>query len=206
MLCKGEKMNSNAFIAGVKPGGLTTDYEVKILICYLMNVVNVPLNLSDFNYILITEGLVNYFECTQSLSNLLHLNNISQLEDDYYVLTEKGIKTAMDFEKTIPLSVKEAAITKAKRYLKYKEMEKLNIANVEKLKEGFNISLNIGDDENSLMKITMFAPNDKYCEKIKEEFYKSPEEIYQIIASLLIGETDNVYSILAKKTLREYNK
>lgn len=205
-MCKDEKMNSNAFIAGVKPGGLTTDYEVKILICYLMNVVKVPLNISDFNYILITEGLVNYFECTQSLSDLLHLNNISQLEDNSYVLTEKGINTAINFERTIPLTVKETAVSKAKRYLKYKEMEKLNIANIEKLKEGFNVSLNIGDDENLLMKITMFAPNDKYCEKIKEEFYKSPEEIYQIVASLLIGETDNVYSILAKKTLREHNQ
>lgn len=36
-------MSFNAFVGGVQPGGLTNDFEVKLLVCYLLDSLKQPL-------------------------------------------------------------------------------------------------------------------------------------------------------------------
>ena len=40
-------MTHNAFTAGVRPGGLTTSTEIRILLCYLIKNATVPLSQSE---------------------------------------------------------------------------------------------------------------------------------------------------------------
>ncbi|MEG0898982.1 MAG: DUF4364 family protein [Oscillospiraceae bacterium] len=194
-------MSNNAFVAGVKPGGLTNDYEVKIIICYIMSVIQSPLSREDINKILSTDGLVNYFECSQSISDLLLLHNIKRIEGNEFILLDLGKETAKVFERSIPIAVKERAIKNAQEYIKYKKMEKENIVTIEKVQDGYNITLNVNDKQSSLMKITLFSPDLKYCDIIKNQFYNDPVQTYKAIIALLTGDTNTVYSVLAEKIL-----
>ncbi|MEF9983076.1 MAG: DUF4364 family protein [Oscillospiraceae bacterium] len=199
-------MSNNAFVAGVEPGGLTNDYEVKIIICYIMSVIERPLSLEDLNKILITDGIVNYFECSQSISDLVQLGNIKQIDGNEYILLDLGKETAKIFEKTIPTAVKDKAIKNAEKYIKYKQMEKDNIVTIEKVKDGYNITLNVSDNQCSLMKITLFSPDLKYCDIIKKQFYDNPVQTYKAIIALLTDDTNTVYSVLAEKLLKDNKK
>lgn len=62
-------MASNAFTSGVKPGGLTSSSEVRMLLCYLIKTA-APLTRQEIEQALLSEQLVNYFELASNLSDL----------------------------------------------------------------------------------------------------------------------------------------
>ena len=58
----------DAFSQGVKPGGLRSRNEIKILICYIICKIDSGITKEQLNEILSSEGLANYFEVNQALS------------------------------------------------------------------------------------------------------------------------------------------
>ena len=63
-------MAGNAFTAGVKPGGLNSSTEIRILLCYLIKIAASPLTGEELEAALLNEALVNYFEFAACLSDL----------------------------------------------------------------------------------------------------------------------------------------
>ena len=65
-------MAGSAFTFGVKPGGLTENTEVRILLCYLIKTVApmAPLTRAEIEQALLGEQLVNYFELSAGLADL----------------------------------------------------------------------------------------------------------------------------------------
>ena len=69
-------MAFDAFTGGIEPGGLRTKNEIRILICYLLASVNAPLSKNDILSIIQDNGLANYFEVTDALSELTEHGNV----------------------------------------------------------------------------------------------------------------------------------
>ena len=69
-------MSFNAFVGGIEPGGLTNDFEVKILICFLLKKIEQPLSFDQINEILQKTGFVNYFEFIGAISELQKTEHI----------------------------------------------------------------------------------------------------------------------------------
>ena len=59
-------MAGNAFTAGVKPGGLTTSTEIRILLCYLIQHAGTPLSQGELETALLGEELF----CPQARTSL----------------------------------------------------------------------------------------------------------------------------------------
>ena len=65
--------HNDAFTGGVKPGGLTSTMEVRILLCYLIKTAAktaAPLTRQELENALLSEELVNYFELAGGLGDL----------------------------------------------------------------------------------------------------------------------------------------
>ncbi len=58
----GGPIGSGRFYRRYRTGGLTTDYEIRLLICYLLYKIDIPMTFDQLNSALQSEGLVNYFE------------------------------------------------------------------------------------------------------------------------------------------------
>ena len=56
---------AEAFTAGVRPGGLTDDTQIRMLLCYLVKVAG-PVKHETLQGALLQEQLVNYFEFAAS--------------------------------------------------------------------------------------------------------------------------------------------
>ena len=102
------------FRAGVEPGGLTTDYEIKMLICYVLSELGRPMPISAMIETFVGEGLANYFETASAASGLVKSGHIaietSEDNERCYHVTELGIGTAHTFEKNIPASVRDLSL------------------------------------------------------------------------------------------------
>lgn len=185
-------MEQEGFRAGVEPGGLTKAYEIKMLLCYLLNSVGEPMTFSQINEACRKDGLVNYFELAEALGELVgnaHLEREQSAQGDIYSLTGRGREAAASFAKSIPLSVREKAEKAAKIALtRDRRLREVRIAE-EKVEDGYRLTLSIPDLSTELMSVSLFVPTKKESAQIKRQFINDPEFIYKSILSLLTGNS-----------------
>ena len=65
-------MSNQAFTGGVRPGGLTTSTEIRILLCYLLKSIGIPLTRQEIENALLSEELVNYLSSRMRSTSSAH--------------------------------------------------------------------------------------------------------------------------------------
>lgn len=185
-------MDKSNFVAGVEPGGFTHDYEIKILICYLLYNLEQPLSFEQMDELLENEGVVNYFEFSDAISKLLHSNHIfvfkTENNEDFYTITELGAQTAVTFQKTLPYTVRKKTLEAAQTLVEKKKSEAQNVVSIKKVPDGCIVRLTIKDIGSDLFDLSLFTPNQKQAELVKKNFLKDPLTLYKCCIDLLTDE------------------
>ena len=99
---------NDAFTAGVRPGGLTSSTEIRLLLCYLVKNAG-PITRQEIENALMEEALVNYFEIGSCLDDITRQQLVT-LTKGSYTITEKGRKVAQELAYDLPRSVRERAV------------------------------------------------------------------------------------------------
>ncbi|RLL14480.1 DUF4364 family protein [Anaerotruncus massiliensis (ex Liu et al. 2021)] len=187
------------FRAGVEPGGLTTDYEIKILICHVLKHIERPMPVSALIELFVGEGIGNYFEAASAAAALVKSGHIAIggcEGEKCYTLTDLGESAAGTFEKTLPLSVREKAVDAANRYFIRRERRAHNKAEVQKADDGYLLTLTITDVGSDLLKLTILLPDEETCGRIRERFLDDPIVVYKGVVASLTGSFENVGALL----------
>ena len=95
---------NDAFTAGVRPGGLTSSTEIRLLLCYLVKNAG-PITRQEIENALMEEALVNYFEIGSCLDDITKQALVT-LTGDSYTITDKGRKVAQELAYDLPRSVR----------------------------------------------------------------------------------------------------
>ena len=197
-------MAFNAFVGGIQPGGLTNDFEVKILICFLLDSLkkNSPgaalsdgeqpgLSFDELNEIFQETGLVNYFEFAESMSELEKTEHIRRQmtpdgEKEIFVITEVGSITAQTFHKNLPLTVREKTLETARHLTEVQKcMDEVDV-NYHPVSDGYILQLTIRDIGSDLLNLNVFLPTEEECILVKEHIQNDPAEVYSRILTALI--------------------
>ena len=80
---------AEAFTAGVRPGGLTDDTQIRMLLCYLVKVAG-PVKHETLQGALLQEQLVNYFEFADALAEVEKQKLVTVDSESRYTITRKG--------------------------------------------------------------------------------------------------------------------
>ena len=187
------------FRAGVEPGGLTTDYEIKILICHVLKHIERPMPVSALIELFVGEGIGNYFEAASAAAALVKSGHIAIggcEGEKCYTLTDLGESAAGTFEKTLPLSVREKAVDAANRYFIRRDRRAHNKAEVQKADDGYLLTLTITDVGSDLLKLTILLPDEETCGRIRERFLDDPIVVYKGVVASLTGSFENVGALL----------
>lgn len=195
------RMELQAFSAGIEPGGLTLGHEIKILLCYLLQNISQKLTLSQINEALLKRGLVNYFELADAMSELLESGHIvlcgtTAKDEDCYILTELGRKTAAEFSESLPLTVREKALASAQNLLARQKSAAENIVTVDKVKDGYMVNLIISDIGSDLLNLSLFMPTQVEAAAVKRQFMRDPLLVYKGILALLTGDLKTVGELI----------
>ncbi len=185
-------MTDEAFSAGVVPGGLTRGYEIKILICYLLYNIKQPVSFDILNEALVGNGLINYFEFAEAVSELKANRNILEDENEKNLFTasEKGGEAAISFEKAVPFSVRKKAMESLKDIIRRKRIAVENKKVITPVKEGFVLTVNVPDTGTDFLELSIFLPSEKDCEIAARNFLENPEELYNTIVEKLLKEPE----------------
>lgn len=180
-------MSPQAFTAGVKPGGLTTSSQIRILLCYLIKTVT-SITQKEIEHALISEQLVNFFELSDALADL-ETNNLATLNNNKYSLTPKGLNIADTLYVDVPKTVRECAVMAAIKAQQFAHKAAQHKAEITSHKNGYNLNCYIEDLSEKVFSFTLYLPDIETAELAKSNFIENGDTIYQIMLAGLSGDT-----------------
>lgn len=182
-------MDQTAVIPGVGRGGMTDKYQVKILICYLMNTVSVPFTAEQLNEIFQDTQIVNYFTFCEALDELLESGHLSALENGAYRLNALGEETAQRLARSLPKSIQDNVVQTAMRLIAKQKHESENEVSIVQADQGFYVICTIHDIDFDLIQLSLYAPDEMQAQVIRHNFLKNPATLYQRIIDHLTQNT-----------------
>ncbi len=196
-------MSFNAFVGGIEPGGLTNDFEVKILICYILQKIGEPLPFDLLSEAVQQTGFVNYFEFIDAVSELQRTEHVKKVLTDkgeeLFQLLEGGEISAQTFHHTLPLTVREKTVSVARKLLKmqkYKEEIEMNYTPVD---NGYMLTMRLKDIGSDLMNISVFIPSEDECNEIMDRIYDDPTFLYQAVLASMLGDYEGGKALFEAK-------
>lgn len=178
-------------IPGIGIGPMTDKYDIKILICYLLNSIKTPLSKEQINFIFQDEQLVNYFSFCEALKDLIdskHISSTKTESGECYSLNQLGIDTAKTLERSLPTSLRDNVVKAAITLLARIKKERENQVDITPYENGFMVLCVMHDGDFDLLRLDIFAPDMLQADRIKENFLTDPTKVYQGIVKLLIEE------------------
>ena len=182
-------MKQDAFSAGVEPGGLWHKNDIRILLCYILASVGAPLSRGDLTRMIQEKGLANYFEVEDALAALAKQGNILLQEDGACAVTETGREIARSLDTTLPLSVRDKALEAAFTLLAQAKAQRENRVELQKIKQGYQVTCHISGGDMDLMAVTLYVPDRAQAEMVKRSFYKDPAGVYKLVLASLTKDT-----------------
>ncbi|MDD2955907.1 MAG: DUF4364 family protein [Oscillospiraceae bacterium] len=189
-------MELNALTAGVEPGGLTHGYEIKILVCYLLDQIKEAMTFEQIHEALLAKGLVNYFELADALSELLesgHIRTVDCIKDsDAYQLTPLGLETSHTFQSSLPTTVRDKAVRSARNLLARKKRETENLVSITRAMDGYIVDMTICDIGSDLLSLSLFMPTEEEAQQVRRRFLRDPLLVYKGVLALMTGDLKTV--------------
>lgn len=197
-------MERDVFLAGVRPGGLTTSDEIKMLVCYVLSKVPAAMSFAQLHETLAEHELVNYFELVQAIDQLLHSGHIASRQDDagadWYTSTPLGDDAAVVFKTDLPASARDKAFRTATLIARrHKRESEVKIEVSERESGGFTVEMSIPNGGGDLIAFSLFCPTREECESVRRRFLNDPAYIYKVVVALLTGDEGVLGDLLPEK-------
>lgn len=181
----------NALDEGIEPGGLRNKDDIKVLICYLLKTIETSVTREQIGDIMQDQGIANYFEAMDAISDLLSNGSITSNyvdEKELLSVTDIGRSAVISLEKDLPRTVREKAVKSAIKFLTLERNERENDVKIVPVDGGYTISFTMKDRDTTLMELSMFVGDRDQAEKLKSNFIEDPARVYSsILASLMIN-------------------
>lgn len=178
-------MSATAFTAGNRPGGLTNEDEIRLLVCYIVSKRQNKLSVADILEAVTTCGVANYFECADALSYMQKSGHIQAQEGETLSITESGEHIITGLEDKLPQSVRDNVIEACDEYLQRKTnigQHKVSIAPAD---GGYNVKCVIADLGTPVFSLELFAPTAESAQLIKDRFIQYGAKLYGDALKLL---------------------
>jgi len=184
----------DVFTGGVEPGagGLLGRLDIKLLLCYILSSVDVPLSGELLTQCLLSESLANYFEIGQALSSLTASGNLLRQDRDgqaLYTVSEEGQKAAKTLETMVPFTVRQKAVRCAVRLLYLEKNSRDAHVEITPQGSGYRVSCTVREGETDLLAVSLLLPDKLAAEEVKANFTASPTEFYRKTLEVFTGKT-----------------
>ncbi len=184
----------DAFASGIEFGGLRSMFNIKLLICYILKSVKVPMTRTQICDAMQKTGLVNFFDLNSALDELLENKVVLEkivADEPHLVVSAIGGYSAAELEKNLLPGIREKAVKTALNIIARTRSEKENDVFIEKTDDGCNVTMQIKAGGDVIMSLTLNVADNLQAEQLKEGFLNAPAELYADIIERLTGEKFN---------------
>lgn len=177
-------MPGNTFTEGVKPGGLTTGTEVRILLCYLLNTIDTPVSREQIEEVLLGEELANYFVVAEGLAQIV-AQGLATEEQNGYLISPAGRSVAQTLARDVPRAVREAAVRGVVRARQYAAKAAAHHSEIVQTENGRTVHCSIADGTGSLFEMALYMPDELSANMVRRHFIDHGDQVYKLVLAAL---------------------
>lgn len=188
-------MPGNAFTGGVRPGGLTTSTEIRILLCYLVKNAPEPLSQEELESALLSEELVNYFELAANLADLCDQGLLERDDAGRYRVLPEGSEVADALQNDVPRSVREAASRAVERAQQFARKAAQHKVEIEQTPGGCLLHGRIEEMGATVFSLSVLLADSDSAQRARESFIEHGAEIYKLVLATLTGHDEKILKV-----------
>ncbi|MBQ9922726.1 MAG: DUF4364 family protein [Clostridia bacterium] len=177
------------------PIEIRNDDDIKILILYLLDNIDMPLDFDTICEVMFTIDFVRHFDFTEQFLDLLDRGIIKEITVNNetkkrYVVTSYGKTVLSEFEDKLLGIIKDKALLAAKRFIEHKKSGfevycYIEPSPLEDDPDGAMLHCGIKDDRLSMLKMETYVGSRRIAEDMQIIFEKRAEEILNQFHAIL---------------------
>ena len=191
-------MLKKTYLVDDTPGSISNIYEIKILICRILNEIRTKMTKNQLNAALQLNETVNYFNFCQALKELLkskHIIEKNNGDKKYLVLTTIGEETANILNNNLPKHIVEKNIKLIREFLKKEYENKDKKIYIKRKDDGYTVKLSLEETKSNLMDLELFCPTSKIAENVKIQMELKTTDIYKAILAVINNDKKTLLKI-----------
>ena len=166
--------------------------DVKVLILYVMSLVETPVTAQTIYEFCYQDDSLSYFDVQASIPQMVTSGHLEQLDDDRYVITEKGRSAEEVTWDGIAIAVKERATRTVEQYNKEQKRNQFIRYSVEEKENGEHVvHMGLDDMHGAVMDLAITAPNRQQANRLERAYREKAEQIHQSVMAILLGKKEN---------------
>lgn len=174
----------------VRPGGLTEESDIRVLICFLLKTLETGLTRDQLDMIIWDDNRVSYFGYVAALDSLVR-NKMLLLAEDVYTVTPAGIEACGVLEDALPRAIRDAVLARAVAVLHRERIKNDNSASVE---DASVICLS-RDGARNLMRLELDAGNRDIAQALAAQFMQQPDAVYKAAFYALTDDWEGLHAV-----------
>ena len=202
-------MLKKTYLVDETPGSISNIYEIKILICRILNEIKTKITKNQLNTALQLNETMNYFNFCQALKELLkskHIIEIKNGKNEFLTLTNLGIDTANILTSNLPKNIVTKNIKIVKEFLEKELKNKNKKTYILKKDDGYIVKLRLEETNSNLFDLEFFCPTSKIAENVKKQMKEKTTEIYEATLAIIENDDKTLLKIASKLKNKFSNK
>ena len=167
--------------------------DVKILILFVMARVSYPVTNGEIYELCYQDDCLSYFDVCTAIPEMIKSGHLQEVEEERFVITEKGRADGSLTEDSIAFTVKqraENAVAKYNRQIRRSSFVKTQV--IPRDTGDFSVIMALDDEMGNLMTLELVAPDQRQAVRLGKLFEKKAEMVYNLTMAELLDEEDEV--------------
>ena len=165
--------------------------DVKVLVLFVMARVSYPVNIQQIYELCYQDDCLSYFDVCTAVPEMVTSGHLKELEDQTYVITDKGRADGSLTEDSIAYTVKckaDNAVARFNRQIRRSSFVKTQVIP----REGgdYSVIMALDDEVGNLMTLELVAPNQRQAVRLSKLFEKKAENIYNLTMTELLDDEE----------------
>ena len=180
----------DAFMGGVKDGGLRSVSSISIMVCYIVANMNGRVTAEVIMQAMDEGMLANHFEVANAISKLIEAGTITEAEDGALTLNANAKESIDLVEKDLPFTVRERSIHLVQKILAKETYKKENEVVIVNNGGTYTVNMKIAGDKTDYLKLSLYAPTVEQANTIKERFLTDPVKFYDTVIEAIFANEE----------------
>ena len=165
--------------------------EVKILILYVMSLVEEPVSAQTIYELCYQDECLSYFDVQEAIPQMVESGHLEKNQDDCYSITDKGRETEEITQDAIAFPVKQRARSAVEKLNRTTKRDQFLRTEIRKKENGeYSVVMGLDDLQGPLMNLELTMPNLQQARKLEAAYRRNAEAVYQSVMIGLLEEAE----------------
>jgi len=184
------RLRFDAFMAGVKGGGLRSVSSVYIMVCYIVTTLSNKVTADVITRAMAEGEIANHFEVTDAIDKLKKSGTIIENEDGSLRINEDTKADIELVEIDLPYTLRELSIRLCQKIMAKETFQRENKVEILENGDAYTVVLHVCGPSGDYMTLSLFAPTVSQAEMIKEKFFTDPIKIYETVIESIFNNKE----------------